>query len=267
MMAYRRDDGSGHAPQSKVRGIVLRSADEIKAIRKAGQITAATLEKLRRSVKAGTTTKALDSIAAREIRSRGGYPAFKGYRGFPGNICTSINDVVVHGIPSDRVLKDGDIISLDVGVGFDGYFADAAITVGVGNISDEARQLIEVTRESLYKGLEHARAGRRLSDISCAVQECAESHGFSVVRAFVGHGIGSKIHEEPEIPNFGRCGTGPRLDKGMVLAIEPMINAGRYEVSICDDGWTAVTADGALSAHFEHTVTITDSDAEILTIV
>lgn len=248
-------------------GIVLRNADEIKAIRKAGEITAITLEKLRRVIKAGIKTKELDRIAAREIGSRGGYPAFKGYRGFPANICTSINEVVVHGIPSDRALKDGDIVSLDVGVGFEGYFADAAITVGVGVISPGAMRLMDATLKALYKGLENARPGKRLSDISCAVQEHAEAAGFSVVRAFVGHGIGARLHEEPEVPNFGRRGTGPRLEKGMVLAIEPMINAGTYEVAICDDGWTAVTTDGSLSAHFEHTIAITDSGADILTVV
>ncbi|MBP7055510.1 MAG: type I methionyl aminopeptidase [Candidatus Omnitrophica bacterium] len=247
--------------------IILRNADEIKAIRNAGRITARTLEKLSGSVRPGITTKELDDIAGIEIRSLGGVPAFKGYRGFPANICTSINEVVVHGIPSKRVLEEGDIISIDVGVGCDGYFADAAVTVGVGEIAPDARSLIEVTRASLYEGLAKARAKNRLSDISSAIQQYAESKGFSVVRSFVGHGIGTKIHEDPEIPNFGKSGTGPRLDRGMVLAIEPMINAGTYEVMICEDGWTAVTADGSLSAHFEHTVVITDSDVEILTIL
>lgn len=247
--------------------IILRSAEEIKAIRKAGEITARAIERLKKAVRPGVTTKQLDNIAAEEIERLGGAPAFKGYRGFPANICTSINEVVVHGIPSSRILKEGDIISLDVGVGYDGYFADSAITVGVGDISAGARQLIEATRDALYKGLEYARAGNRLSDISCAVQQHAESKGFSVVRAFVGHGIGNKIHEDPEIPNFGRRGTGPRLEKGMVLAVEPMINAGTYEVAICEDGWTAVTTDGLLSAHFEHTIAITDRDADILTVV
>jgi len=245
--------------------IVLRSEEEVEAIRSAGNIIARTFEKLARHVKAGVRTKELDAIAREEILKRGGYPAFKDYRGFPANICASINEVVVHGIPSDRKLKDGDIISLDVGVKFRDYFADAAITLGVGKISEAAARLMGVTEKALYIAIENAVPGRRLSDISAKVQEHVESNGFSVVRAFVGHGIGSKIHEEPEIPNFGRAGTGPRLEPGMVLAIEPMVNAGTYEVEILEDGWTAVTKDRRLSAHFEHTIVITKDGSEILT--
>ena len=245
--------------------IVLRSEEEVEAIRSAGNIIARTFEELSRHVRTGVRTKELDAIAREEILKRGGYPAFKNYRGFPANICVSINEVVVHGIPSDRKLKEGDIISLDVGVKFRDYFADAAITLGVGKISEAAARLMSVTEKALYIAIENAVPGRRLSDISAKIQEHVESNGFSVVRSFVGHGIGAKIHEEPEIPNFGMSGTGPRLEPGMVLAIEPMVNAGTYEVEIMEDGWTAVTKDRRLSAHFEHTIVITKDGSEILT--
>lgn len=245
--------------------IVLRSADEISTIRHAGEILAQTLETIRTVVKPGVTTRALDARAREEILKRGGYPAFKDYKGYPANICTSVNEVVVHGIPSERKLREGDIISIDIGVKFRDYYADAALTLGVGRISDAARRLIDVTEEALYKGIERAQAGKRLSDISAAVQEHVETNGFSVVRAFVGHGIGTKIHEEPEVPNFGRRGTGPRLEAGMVLALEPMVNAGSCDVEILEDGWTAVTKDRKLSAHFEHTIAIRDDAVEILT--
>ena len=245
--------------------IILRSDEEIGRIRKAGKIVALTLERLKKQSRAGVTTKELDRAAGDEIKKRGGYAAFKDYKGYPANICASINEGVVHGIPSDRRLAEGDILSLDVGVRCDNFFADAAITVGVGNISDTAKKLIKVTEESLYRGIENARAGKRLSDISAGVQSHVESNGFGVVRAFVGHGIGEKIHEEPEIPNFGPPNKGPRLERGMVLAIEPMVNEGTFEVEVLDDGWTAVTKDRKLSAHFEHTIAVTDDGAEILT--
>jgi len=245
--------------------IILRSDDEIETIRKAGEIVSATLERLRKSARAGVRTEELDGIARDEILKRDGYPAFKGYKGFPGNICASINEVVVHGIPSERKLGEGDIIALDVGVKFRDYYADSAVTVGVGRISDTASRLIETTRKALDVAIDNCEPGRRLSDISAKIQECVEAAGFSVVRAFVGHGIGQKIHEEPEIPNYGAPGTGPRLEPGMVLAIEPMANAGTCEIEILDDGWTAVTKDRRLSAHFEHTVVITDDGVEILT--
>ncbi len=245
--------------------IVLRSEDEIETIQKAGSIVASTLEKLARYAKAGTRTIELDKIARDEILKRNGYPAFKNYKGFPGNICTSINEVVVHGIPSDRSLRDGDIISIDVGVKFKDYFADGAITLGIGDISDNAKKLIDITKKALYAGIDNARPGNRLSDISACIQEVAESNGFSVVRSFVGHGIGMKIHEEPEVPNFGRPGRGPVLEQGMVLALEPMINIGTFEVEILDDGWAAVTKDRKLSAHFEHTIAIGNTKASILT--
>lgn len=245
--------------------IAVRSEEEIEAIRKAGAIVAQALEAVRKRARSGVTTARLDAIAVEAIVAAGGIPAFKGYRGYPASLCVSVNEEVVHGIPSQRKLKDGDIVSLDAGVKLGDYFADAAITVGIGKVSDEAERLMRATHDALQRGIEMARPGNRLSDISGAVQEHVESQGFSVVRAFVGHGIGTKIHEEPEIPNFGKPGKGPRLEAGMVLAIEPMVNAGGYEIEVLKDGWTAVTKDRRLSAHFEHTIAITDSGADILT--
>lgn len=245
--------------------IVLRSAEEIRMIRQAGSILAATLERLRKSVKPGMKTEELDRIAREEIIKHDGYPAFKGYKGYPANICTSVNEEVVHGIPSGRKLKEGDIISLDVGVKFRDYFADAAITVGVGSIGAPAQKLIDVTKKALYIGIKNAVPGKRVSDISASIQEYVEANGFSVVRALVGHGIGTKLHEEPEIPNYGRPGMGARLAPGMILAIEPMINAGTFEVETLEDGWTTVTKDGRISAHFEHTVAVGEDEPEILT--
>ncbi len=245
--------------------IILRSDEEIGQIRKAGMIVALVLDKLRARAKPGVETKELDRIALEEILKNGGLPAFKDYKGYPGNICVSVNEVVVHGIPGSRRLKDGDIVSMDVGVKSGNFFADAAVTVGVGAVSDAARKLMKVTQESLYRGIDSAVPGKRLSDISANVQEYVEANGFSVVRSFVGHGIGEKMHEEPEIPNFGRPNLGPRLESGMILAIEPMVNEGGYEVEILDDGWTAVTKDRSLSAHFEHTIAVRDGAAEILT--
>jgi len=191
-------------------------------------------------------------------------PAFKGYRGFPASICVSVNEQIVHGIPGKRRLKEGDIVSLDLGVKLDGFFGDAAITVPVGKIDPESQKLLRVTKEALYKGIEQAQLGRRLSDISHAIQSWVEKHGFSVVRDFVGHGIGKNLHEEPQIPNFGRPNFGPRLKEGMVLALEPMVNTGSHEVKILDDGWTAVTADGSRSAHFEHSIAVTKDGPLIL---
>lgn len=245
--------------------IILRSDREIGQIRKAGLIVAMVLDRLKMCAKPGIETRELDRIALEVILSNRGLPAFKDYKGYPANICVSINEGVVHGIPSARKLKDGDIVSIDVGVKSENYFADAATTVGVGAVSDVARRLMKVTEESLCRGIENAVPGKRLSDISANVQECVETNGFSVVRSFVGHGIGEKIHEEPEVPNFGRRGLGPRLVSGMILAIEPMVNEGSYEVEILDDGWTTVTKDRSLSAHFEHTIAVRDNGAEILT--
>ncbi|MDP3730852.1 MAG: type I methionyl aminopeptidase [Candidatus Omnitrophota bacterium] len=245
--------------------IILRSDEEIGRIRKAGLIIALVFDKLKVRIKPGIETEELDRMALEEILKNKGLPAFKGYKGYPANICVSINEGVVHGIPSKRKLKGGDIVSIDVGVRSGNYFADAAITVGVGDVSDEARRLMKVTEDSLYRGIENARPGKRLSDISANIQEYAETNGFSVVRSFVGHGIGERIHEEPEIPNFGKPNKGPRLESGMILAIEPMVNEGGHEIEILDDGWTAVTKDKKLSAHFEHTVAVRDGNAEILT--
>jgi methionyl aminopeptidase len=245
--------------------IILRSDEEIGQIRDAGRIVALVLDKLKRFSRPGIETRELDRIALEEILNQKGVPAFKNYKGYPANICVSINEEVVHGIPSARKLKGGDIVSIDVGVKKGNYFADAAITVGVGVISERAGKLLKITEESLYRGLENARPGKRLSDISAGIQECVENGGFSAVRSFVGHGIGEKIHEEPEIPNYGAPNKGPRLEAGMILAIEPMVNEGAYDVEILDDGWTAVTRDRSLSAHFEHTIAVKDGAAEILT--
>lgn len=247
--------------------IILRSDEEIGEIKKAGRIVALTLSRLSKCARAGITTAELDRIAEDEILKHGGIAAFKGYKGYPSSICASVNEGVVHGIPSGRQLKDGDILSIDVGVKKGNFFADAAITVAVGKISAEAKKLIKVTEESLYRGIENARPGRRLSDISASIQAHVEANNFSVVRAFVGHGIGEKIHEEPEIPNFGQLDKGPRMEAGMVLAIEPMVNAGTFEVEVLEDGWTAVTKDRSLSAHFEHTVAVRNGEAEILTVL
>ncbi len=245
--------------------ITLRSRDEIALIRKAGHVVRGVLAGMEKEIRPGITTRELDDIAIGIINANDAQPAFKGYRGFPASICTSINEVVVHGIPSRRVLKEGDIISIDVGVKLKGYFADGASTFAVGRISPEAKELIETTRRALTKGITMATPKNRLSDISHTIQTYAEQEGFSVVRAFVGHGIGAKMHEAPEIPNFGKPNRGIRLEPGMVLAIEPMINAGGYEVKILDDGWTAVTKDGSWSAHFEHTIAVCAADPEVLT--
>lgn len=245
--------------------IELKSEREIALIKKASSIVAEVIHYTKPMVVPGVTTLELSDSAREMILKLGGIPAFKGYRGFPGDICTSINEEVVHGIPGKRRLREGDILSLDIGVKFSGYYGDAAVTIPVGNVSKEVKRLLEVTEEALYVGIGYARQGMRLSDLSHAIQNHAEKNGFSVVREFVGHGIGAKMHEEPQIPNFGEPNHGPRLKKGMVLAIEPMVNAGSSEVEILRDNWTAVTKDMKLSAHFEHTVLITDKEPEILT--
>jgi methionyl aminopeptidase len=215
----------------------------------------------------GITTKELDRVAEEYILLKGARPAFKGYRGFPATLCISVNEEVVHGIPSQRRLKEGDIVSLDVGANFVGYFGDAAITLPVGEVDPKAERLLEVTEKALYIGIEKAKVGNRLFDISYAIQSWVESHGFSVVRDFVGHGIGRDLHEEPQIPNFGIPHQGPRLEKGMVFALEPMVNEGTSAVRVLSDGWTVVTIDGKRSAHFEHTIAITEDGAEILSIL
>ncbi|MBI1823249.1 MAG: type I methionyl aminopeptidase [Nitrospirae bacterium] len=246
--------------------IILKSDEEVSKIKIACQIVAETLAVLKASVKPGVTTDELDRIAEAKIIEKGGKPAFKGYRNFPATLCASVNSEVVHGIPSKKnVLSEGDIIGLDLGAIYDGFYGDAAITVGVGRIEKEAEKLIKITEESLYKGIEQAKIGNRLSDISHAVQCHVESSGYTVVRDFVGHGIGRNLHEEPQIPNYGDPGQGPRLKKGMVLALEPMVNAGQSAVNILSDKWTVVTKDGSLSAHFEHTIAITEQGPVILT--
>ena len=245
--------------------VILKSQHEIEVMRKANLIVAEVLQELRSIVTPGITTKDIDSIAEDYVKKKGVKAAFKGYNGFPSSVCASVNDVVVHGIPSaKRVLKDGDIIGVDFGVCFEGYFGDAAITLPVGNVSPEAERLMRVTEESLYKAIDKVRIGNRLSDISNTVQVHVEEQGFSAVREFVGHGIGKSLHEQPQVPNYGPPGKGVRLEEGMVLAIEPMINAGASGVKVEADGWTAVTEDGSLSAHFEHSVAVTKDGPYIL---
>ncbi len=246
--------------------IVLKSNDEIERIGDACRIVGRTIGALKGFVAEGLTTREIEKFAASVIDKNGGRAAFKGYRGFPGSVCTSVNDQVVHGIPSSRrKLKEGDIISIDIGVFYKGFYGDAALTLPVGRVSEAAETLMRVTAEALDRGIDAARAGGRVSDISCAIQGHVEANGFSVVRTFVGHGIGKELHEEPQIPNYGRCGRGARLRAGMTLALEPMVNAGGSGVKVLDDGWTAVTADGSLSAHFEHTVAITEDEPRVLT--
>ncbi len=245
--------------------IVLKSPGEIEKMAKACRIVAEVLESLKKMIEAGITTKDLENFADDRVRALGGVPAFKGYRGYPASLCTSINDEVVHGIPSSRKLAEGDIISIDLGVYRDGFYGDGAFTAAVGTVDRKTAELIKVTEESLYLGIENAVQGKRLHDISSAIQRHVEGNGFSVVRLFVGHGIGRELHEEPQVPNYGIPGHGPRLREGMTLAIEPMVNAGSHEVRILDDGWTTVTSDGARSAHFEHTVVVTTDKPRILT--
>jgi methionyl aminopeptidase len=245
--------------------IFLKSPEEIEKMSASGKLVAEILLEIRKRIKPGVTTQELDLLANRLSLKKKARPAFKGYHGFPYSLCVSVNEEVVHGFPSGRRLVDGDIVSLDFGVYLDGYYGDAALTQSVGQVTPEAEQLIQVTRESLFKGLEQVRAGRRLGDISFAVQQHVERHKFSVVRQFVGHGIGKSLHEDPQVPNFGEAGRGTLLKPGMVLAIEPMVNAGGSEVEIKADGWTAVTKDRSLSAHFEHTIAITENGCRILT--
>jgi methionyl aminopeptidase len=250
-------------------GIELKSPDELDKMGRASKIVAEVLQALRGQVKPGVSTEELDRFAEKFIVDRGGVPAFKGYRVrdrvYHHTLCTSINDAVVHGIPSKKTLKEGDIIGLDLGVIVEGYYGDAAITVPVGTIAPSAMRLLKITEEALYKGIAQAVVGHRISDISHAVQTHAEAAGFSVVTEFVGHGIGRRLHEEPQIPNYGEPGKGPRLKAGMALAIEPMVNLGSADTRCLEDGWTAVTRDGSLSAHFEHTIAVTDAGPRILT--
>jgi methionyl aminopeptidase len=248
--------------------ISLKSAHEIEIMRRANIIVAEILEELKKKVVPGVSTAELDALAEELIYKKKAHPAFKGYtmagKVFPCVLCTSVNDEIVHGIPSDRTLVEGDIIGLDFGVVYEGFYGDSAVTLGVGEVGEEAQRLMQVTEEALYKGIEQLREGKRLGDLSSVIQRTVEEAGFSVVRAFVGHGIGKKLHEEPPVPNYGEPDRGVRLREGMVLAIEPMVNAGGYEVQIKEDGWTAITRDGSLAAHFEHSVAITKNGPYIL---
>jgi len=244
--------------------IVKKSPAEIQKMRVANGLVAEVLNELRSVVQSGVTTDDLDTLAEDRVRAAGAIPAFKGYHGFPSTLCTSINDEVVHGIPSGRVLQNGDVVSIDLGVVVDGFYGDSAVTLAVGAISAEAEALLGVTEESLNRSISKAQPGGYVSDLGHAVQQYVESHGYSVVREFVGHGIGTSLHEEPQIPNYGVPGQGARLTEGMVLAIEPMVNAGGASVKVLDDGWTAVTQDGSLSAHFEHTIAITSDGPLVL---
>jgi methionyl aminopeptidase len=248
--------------------ITIRTPQEIEKMRRSGHVVREVLDHVRQAVKPGATTLDLEAAAAAKIEELGATPAFKGYRGYPCVLCTSINSEVVHGIPSaERKLRDGDIVSIDTGVVIDGYYGDSAITVAVGNkIPAKARRLMDVTEASLASAIRAVKAGATLGDVGAAVQETVEAEGFSVVRDFVGHGIGTRLHEDPQIPNYGTRGQGQKLKTGMVLAIEPMVNAGRPGVQVLQDGWTAVTEDGSLSAHFEHTVVVTDDGALVLTL-
>lgn len=246
--------------------ITIKSSREITLMREAGRIVALAHQEVKKHLKPGITTKQIDEIVENTIRSNNAIPSFKGYGGFPGSACTSVNEQVVHGIPSKKVvLKNGDIIGIDIGAIYKGYHGDSAWSYGVGTISDDAQKLLNVTEQSLYEGLKMAKAGNRLTDISHAIQTYAESFGYSVVREFVGHGVGKNLHEDPQIPNFGPPGRGTLLKAGMTFAIEPMINEGRKEVKVLKDNWTAVTVDKKLSAHFEHSVLITEDDCIILT--
>jgi methionyl aminopeptidase len=245
--------------------IVCRSAAEIERLARVNELVARVLAELKSLVVPGLTTADLDALAEKRLGEAGAEPAFKGYHGYPATICASVNEQVVHGIPSKRLLVEGDIISIDMGARLDGFYGDSAVTVPVGQVSEEADRLLSVTEASLYEGLAAVKPGARVSDIGAAVQAHVEVHGFSVVREFVGHGIGTKLHEEPQIPNYGPGGRGPRLSEGMVLAVEPMVNLGKPAVKVLGDGWTAVTKDGSLSAHFEHTVVVTGSGCRILT--
>lgn len=247
--------------------IELKSQREIDNIRKASKIVAEAHQYIAKFVKPGITTAEIDQKVEAFIIEKGGIPASKGYGGFPGSICLSINEEVVHGIPGSRIVNDGDIVSVDIVVSLNGYYGDAARTIAVGNVSDDAKKLIEVTEQSFFEGIKYAKEGYRLSDISNAIQTYIENQNFSVVRDYVGHGIGKKMHEDPQIPNFGPPNRGPRLKKGMVLAIEPMVNEGVFQVRTLGDDWTVVTADGKLSAHYENTLVITDGDPEILTVL
>ena len=245
--------------------ISIKSTSEIEKMRAAGKILCGTFKELEKHIQPGITTKELDKIAYDYILSQGAKPSFLNYGGFPGSICASLNDVVIHGIPDNTKIKDGDILSLDIGVLLNGYHSDAARTYPVGNISDDAKRLIEVTKQSFFEGMKYLRHGERLFSVSATIQDYVESNGYSVVRGYCGHGIGKQLHEDPEIPNYGSFGHGIRLCKGMTVAVEPMVNQGRFETKVLSDGWTVKTKDGKLACHYENTVLITDGNPEILT--
>ncbi|MFQ6070258.1 MAG: type I methionyl aminopeptidase [Candidatus Aminicenantales bacterium] len=247
--------------------IVYKSEEEIMAMKKSNQIVARVLKELGEMIKPGITTEELDRYAETRAREMNAVPAFKGYRGYPASLCTSVNEEIIHGIPSSRTLREGDIVSLDFGILYEGYYGDAARTFPVGEVSIRAQRLIATAEEAFYRGIEHMREGERISDISYAIQSCVEGRGFSIIRQFVGHGIGLALHEEPQVPNFGSPGRGPKIRRGLVLAIEPMIAIGGWEVEILTDNWTAVTADHSLSAHFENTVALTDNGLQILSLL
>ncbi len=246
--------------------VALKSPREVEIMRRSGKITSKVLTDLMKAAHAGMTTGELDAMAEKGIRGLGGIPTFKGYRGFPGSICASINDEVVHGIPGSPVLREGDLLSIDIGTTLDGYVSDSAVTIPIGNIPQRALKLLQVTQECLMIGIGQMQKGNRVGDIGAAVQAHAEQHGYGVVRELVGHGVGQAMHEEPQVPNYGKCGTGMELRIGLVLAIEPMITEGNPAVKILKDGWTVVTADGKLAAHFEHTIAVTDDGPKILTL-
>ena len=246
-------------------GIIVKSPREIGVMREAGRIVATVLDTLKNEIKPGVTTGQLDAIAARILEENGATASFKGYRGYPASVCASVNEEVVHGIPGKRVLQEGDIVAIDVGSVYNGFQGDSAVTVAVGNISKKTEALIDATRGALQAGILEAREGAHLGDVSAAIQKYAEERRFSVVREYVGHGIGRDMHEEPQIPNYGTAGQGPVLKRGMTLALEPMVNAGGWRTKVLDDRWTVVTADGSLSAHFEHTIAITKAEPEVLT--
>jgi methionyl aminopeptidase len=245
--------------------IICKTPREIEIMKEAGRIVALTHHELQKHIQPGISTKELDSIAEQFIKGHGAFPSFKGYNGFPGSICASVNEQLVHGIPNDKALKNGDIISIDIGAKYNGYHGDSAWTYAVGEISEEDQKLLDVTENSLFEGLKQVKAGVRLSDVSHAIQILVESQGFSVVREYVGHGVGQELHEDPQIPHYGPPGKGPRLKTGMVLAIEPMVNAGSRYVQTLEDNWTVITTDKKNCAHFEHTVVVTDTGFEILT--
>jgi methionyl aminopeptidase len=260
-----KDTNLTSTPTGYPGGILIKSERELEMMRRAGKIVATTLATLREAVRPGLKTRELDIIATREIERMGGKPVFKGYQGYPATVCVSINNEIVHGIPGDRVIQEGDLVKMDLGASVEGYIGDSAITVGAGKVSPQAKKLMEVTRETLEEAIKVARAGAHLGDIGAVIESYASSRGYSVVREYVGHGVGRFLHEDPQVPNYGTPGTGPRLRRGMTIAIEPMVNAGDWRTRVLDDKWTVVTQDGSLSAHFEHTIAIGDDGAEVLT--